>query len=244
MEFIDCIRRPFEVKAIEVTLQNVEQVAAWCRGTVGEAKVKMMGTETVLPCIELKGQGIKKNQTFVAQLGHFIVEHKGSFRVYRRQQFEQTFEKRAAATEMYERGIVTAEQCLMDLVEQGLVEERVAKMFLAGEILSDGTPVTRDDEDIAEQLELEALEQRTKPLPDDEPSNGHMEGLLQQSPVEKLKENDWIRVKNSGNMYYGRTGFVTVADVDVHGRNGAEIEFHDGHKAVFGYDEIEHYSVV
>lgn len=107
MEIREFERRSFAVNAVEVDLNNVEEVAAWCKGEVTTEKVKMIGTETVLPCIKLKGQGDKKDQTFTASLGHWVVELKGSFRVYKPQQFKQAFvEKRKPVT----RGIVGVPQ--------------------------------------------------------------------------------------------------------------------------------------
>lgn len=84
-------RRPFTVSAVQVTLDNIEYLANWCKGKIDQAPTKMMGTETLLPCVKIPGQGAHKDQWFTANIGSWIVEFKGSFRVYKPVQFKATF---------------------------------------------------------------------------------------------------------------------------------------------------------
>lgn len=86
-------RKPFSVEAVRVDFNNVHEVAAWCKGKVVGQKTKMMGVQTEVPAVEVQGQGDNRGKTFVASLGCYIVELKGSFRVYKPQQFEASFEK-------------------------------------------------------------------------------------------------------------------------------------------------------
>lgn len=84
-------RRPFDVNAVQVTLDNIDELTEWCKGRKDQAPTKMMGTETMLPCIKLPGQGANKKQEFTANIGSWIVEFKGNFRVYKPVQFRATF---------------------------------------------------------------------------------------------------------------------------------------------------------
>lgn len=93
METKQYTRKPFPVAAVQVTLQNIEEVAEWCKGTIEQVPTKMMGTTTDLPVIRLKGQGENRGKDFVAALGCWVVELKGSFRSYKPAQFEASFEE-------------------------------------------------------------------------------------------------------------------------------------------------------
>lgn len=93
MDIKQFTRKPFPVSAVQVTLQNVEQIAEWCKGTVVMRSTKMMGTFTDLPVIVLPGQGDSRGRDVEAALGCWIVELKGSFRCYKPAQFEASFDE-------------------------------------------------------------------------------------------------------------------------------------------------------
>lgn len=95
METKQYTRKPFPVSAIQVTLQNIEKVAEWCKGTVEYRPTKMLGTTTDLPVIKIKGQDNSSGRVRDAEaaLGCYIVELKGSFRVYKPVQFEASFDE-------------------------------------------------------------------------------------------------------------------------------------------------------
>lgn len=86
-------RKPFSVEAVQVRFDNVNEVAAWCKGEVIIQKTKMLGVETDVPAIRVAGQGDNRGKSFVASLGCYVVELKGSFRVYKPAQFDASFEK-------------------------------------------------------------------------------------------------------------------------------------------------------
>lgn len=86
-------RKPFPVSAVQVTLQNIQEVAEWCKGEIEYRDTKMMGTVTPLPVIKLKGQGDNRGKDFEAALGCWVVELKGSFRSYKPAQFEASFDE-------------------------------------------------------------------------------------------------------------------------------------------------------
>lgn len=84
-------RKSFPVTVVQVTLQNIEEVAEWCKGTIEQVPTRMLGTMTDLPVIRIKGMGEHKNKVFSASLGCWIVELNGSFRSYKPVQFEASF---------------------------------------------------------------------------------------------------------------------------------------------------------
>lgn len=87
-------RKPFSVDAVQVKFDNVHEVAKWCKGTVIKQKTKMLGVETEVPAVRVEGQGDNRGKSFIASLGCYVVELKGSFRVYKPAQFDSSFEKR------------------------------------------------------------------------------------------------------------------------------------------------------
>lgn len=93
MEIKQYTRKPFPVSAVQVTLQNIQEVAEWCKGTIEYRPTRMMGTTTDLPIIRLKGQGDNRGKEFEAALGCWVVELKGSFRSYKPAQFDASFDE-------------------------------------------------------------------------------------------------------------------------------------------------------
>jgi hypothetical protein len=97
MEFepTEYARRPFNVKAEEVTYENIEAVATWCKGRIDSESTKVFGGgEVKLPVIKFPGQGEDRGKELVARLGYFVVYSKGRFRVYKAPQFHAAFEKK------------------------------------------------------------------------------------------------------------------------------------------------------
>lgn len=84
-------RRPFDVNAVEVTPDNASKVAEWCGGTVEMGEYKHSKYRIQLPVVKVPGNGPNKGKSVDARIGYFVVEHNGSFRVYRPKQFEETF---------------------------------------------------------------------------------------------------------------------------------------------------------
>lgn len=87
------VRKALPVTAEEIDFENVHDVAAWCKGTVEYKLTRMMGTQTKLPVIMVPGQGKDRGKVFEAPLGCFIVELKGSFRVYKHASFHAAFDE-------------------------------------------------------------------------------------------------------------------------------------------------------
>lgn len=97
MKLTEFIRKSFTVEAVEVTFENYEQVAEWCKGTVDLQSTKMMGTETKLPVIKLAGTGELRGKEVTATLGCYVVKFKESFRVYKSTSFFTAFEEKQVA---------------------------------------------------------------------------------------------------------------------------------------------------
>lgn len=93
MDIREYARKTFPVNAVQVTLENVREVAEWCKGTVEMVPTRILGTVTDLPVVKMKGQGDNRGRDFTASLGSWIVELKGSFRVYKPVQFDESFEE-------------------------------------------------------------------------------------------------------------------------------------------------------
>jgi hypothetical protein len=86
------VRKPFPINYVQVTLENIGEVATWCKGAVEKREQRMLGTTVELPVIKIKGQGDQRNKTFDATLGCYVVEFKGSFRIYKPAQFDASFD--------------------------------------------------------------------------------------------------------------------------------------------------------
>lgn len=96
MEFepTEYARKPFNVKAEEVTYENIEAVSKWCKGRVDTEATRVIGgNEIKLPVIKFQGQGEDRGKELIARLGYFVVYSKGRFRVYKAPQFHAAFEK-------------------------------------------------------------------------------------------------------------------------------------------------------
>jgi hypothetical protein len=98
-------RKPFSVDAVQVRFDNIAEIAEWCKGEIITQKTKMLGVETDVPAIRVAGQGDNRGKYFVASLGCYVVELKGSFRVYKPAQFDASFEKAGEISEQQERAL-------------------------------------------------------------------------------------------------------------------------------------------
>jgi hypothetical protein len=96
MQIREYTRRTFAVNAVEVTLENYQDVAKWCKGSISMEPAKVLGTTTMLPAIKIQGHGDNRGKEFTATLGCFVVELKGSYRVYKPGQFNASFEEKVA----------------------------------------------------------------------------------------------------------------------------------------------------
>lgn len=138
LELKEFERKPFAVDAVEVTLENIEEVATWCKGTLDSQETKMLGTTVRLPVIKLQGQGKDKEKVFTVNIGCFVVDHKGSFRMYKPAQFHQMFQEKRKPVYRNEPG-----------------SNADAKAFFAREI--DSTPIFQSAKEDVVEREIAAV---------------------------------------------------------------------------------------
>jgi hypothetical protein len=84
------VRKPFEVSGVQVTLENVEVVAAWCGG-----KVKDKAASARFPATKFVKVPVKRPQTprqTTAFPGDWVLYNGTGFKVYTEQAFEASFE--------------------------------------------------------------------------------------------------------------------------------------------------------
>lgn len=134
------IRKPFDVNAVQVTLENAAEVAKWCKGKLGEADYKLMGQTVRLACVLVPGNGPKKGKMIEALVGSWVVEHNNNFRVYRANQFEQDFIQRSEPAPFFKPGDLVQDRDEYDGVWQGevkLVDQVLVEYPMKGNMLHD-----------------------------------------------------------------------------------------------------------
>lgn len=99
LQLEDYDRVSFPVKGVEVTFENYQAVAEWCKGRVGSEPTRLLGTTADLPVIFIKGYGDNKAKEQKATIGCFVVSFNGTFRVYRPNIFSGAFVKREKKVE-------------------------------------------------------------------------------------------------------------------------------------------------
>lgn len=88
LEILYFERRMFQVKAVQITEENIDAVARWCNGIIG-IKFDARKDEFV-EYIELTIQVNKNPQLAKAYFGQWIT-HNRSWRIYKPEVFEATF---------------------------------------------------------------------------------------------------------------------------------------------------------
>jgi hypothetical protein len=135
-------RVAFSVKAVEVTFANIYKVAEWCGGEIETQTTRLLGTDTELPVIRIKGsQGDNQGRDFIATLGCYVVELKGNYRVYKSTQFFKAFEKKEKPT-------LLEESAMLDLKEtdnSATTETLLAADALHSSDFPEGTVFEHDD---------------------------------------------------------------------------------------------------
>lgn len=144
MDMQKYFRRPFDVNAVEVTPDNAQEVADWCGGTVAQGDYKHSKYKIQLPVVKVPGNGPNKGKAVDARIGYFVVEHNGSFRVYRPKQFEETFHPFANDYE----GWINAGDLVRDK-ENGME----GQVVFVEQILVDYGPITGNVLHMKDQLE-------------------------------------------------------------------------------------------
>lgn len=88
LEVREFTRRSFPVQAVEVTEENLKEVAQWCGG-----KVKTFHGETYIHVpVKMPNNPYKSPNPFKAFIGYRVLKSETGFRVYRPDAFEAAFE--------------------------------------------------------------------------------------------------------------------------------------------------------
>lgn len=84
------VRKPFTVDAVQVTVENMEQVAAWCWGTIYTRDPQ--SNEDITPFIQVRViNPIREKQT-KAYPGNWVLHAGQGFKVYTDKAFKATFD--------------------------------------------------------------------------------------------------------------------------------------------------------
>lgn len=87
MNFVtqEFVRRPITVHGVQVTTDNINDVAKWCKGTIG--------FESDKPCIHVKVRRPLNRRQTIAFVGDYVLHGSAGFKVYTEDAFERTFIK-------------------------------------------------------------------------------------------------------------------------------------------------------
>lgn len=80
------VRKPFEIEAVRVTADNIEQVAKWCKGEIRsreKSKTRYISVEVERP--------LNERQT-MAYIGDWVMYAGKGFKVYNNTAFENSFD--------------------------------------------------------------------------------------------------------------------------------------------------------
>lgn len=91
-------RRPFEVEAVRVTQDNLDEVAAWC---AGHHMIEARGSDAVhfvhVPVIRAMNENQSK-----AYIGHWVLKSDRGYRVFTDKAFQKIFSKRETQEVLFE----------------------------------------------------------------------------------------------------------------------------------------------
>jgi len=98
------LRKPFEVRAVQVTVENIVDIAHWCKGELvnGEKNNK------TVTCIQVKVSNPISDKQTRAFVGDWVLRTKSGWKVYTNKAFRTCFER--PETKLG----VTAEELLQD----------------------------------------------------------------------------------------------------------------------------------
>lgn len=86
------VRKPFEVEAVQVSLDNIETIAQWCEGTLHDK-----GATPRFPATRYIRVPVKRPQSHrqtLAYPGDWVLYNGKGFKVYTNEAFEKSFDKK------------------------------------------------------------------------------------------------------------------------------------------------------
>ena len=81
------VRKPFEIEAVQVTEENMTEVAEWCKGTIIDAVPD--GEQKHIKVKVFKPMGDRQTMAFVSD---WVLFFNGGFKVYLDSSFTRSFE--------------------------------------------------------------------------------------------------------------------------------------------------------
>lgn len=96
------VRKPFEAEAVQVTAENMEQVALWCHG---EIIVENADNQSLRQYIKVETRNPMNEKQTQAHVSNWVLFANGSFMIYTNKAFRKGFEvkePKATIKETYE----------------------------------------------------------------------------------------------------------------------------------------------
>jgi hypothetical protein len=92
LKFEEVTRRRRPMQAIQVSVDNAQEIADWCGGEMVMSTIRMMGSETKLPAVRLNRPSTGGKDYTTALVTMWIVEFPDRFQVFKNDQYEKLFE--------------------------------------------------------------------------------------------------------------------------------------------------------
>jgi hypothetical protein len=98
-------RKPFHVDAVQVTEENMEEVAAWCKGEIRTSKKTIRNDENEIterkeiPFIKVEVHRPLNDRQTKAYAGDWVLLSDAGFKVYTQRAFDNAFEQELVYTE-------------------------------------------------------------------------------------------------------------------------------------------------
>jgi len=87
------VRKPFYVDALQVTEENMGEVASWCRGEIRRASARTIPTPMpAAKYIKVDVTRAQQERQTMAFVGDWILRLGSGYKVYTRKAFERSFE--------------------------------------------------------------------------------------------------------------------------------------------------------
>lgn len=101
IETVKYVRNPLYVDAVQVTVENFEEISLWCQGTISRMDGQPLHREddnalVIEPskmCINVRVHSPKSIRQTQAQVGDWLLYTDRGYKVYTPQAFEATFSK-------------------------------------------------------------------------------------------------------------------------------------------------------
>jgi hypothetical protein len=90
METKKFVRKPFLVDGVQITAENMHQVAAWCQGEVRTSKGT--GTHPAAPYVHVRVVMPKSHRQTMGFVGDWVLYAGTGYKVYSDKAFRQTFD--------------------------------------------------------------------------------------------------------------------------------------------------------